>query len=144
MGTVMRVALLSVLAVGSDAFSCNVGGATSYSGCGSGWSNADTFVEFACLLGETKCMSYKYSSTTGDCTSNMVVGACALDSVTDCATYEASYGGTYDGFTCSDCDSDNCNSMDPPSGDSGDSSDASKPLVAASAIISLLGAAMIA
>ena len=137
---VMWVALLSVLAVGSDALSCNVGGATSYDGCGSGWSNADTFVEFACLLGETSCMSYKYSTTTGDCTTNSVVGACALNSVTDCATYEASYS-NYDGFTCSECDSDNCNSKDPPSGGS---SDASKPLVAASVMISLLGAAMIA
>merc|ERR1712232_539823 len=102
-------------------------------GCAAGWTETDTFAETACAAGwgYDKCLSYAYSSTASGCTTTYSTGMCSYDSTGyTCASLTDTWQ-SYDGFSCNDCDSDNCN--DKNLGGGGGSSTATEAPDASSA-----------
>jgi hypothetical protein len=127
--------------MGADAISCNLGSAFLYSDSSCA-GDAGSFNETVCPASSTMCSSYKHAPTAHGCTIGSVYGQCVESGTTDCASLETAYG-WMDEFSCSECSSDNCNSVDPPS-ISSSASDALKPIATAISLVSLLGAAMLA
>jgi len=124
--------------------SCNVGIKTSYSGC-SGWTDTDTFAETACAAGwgYDKCYTYEYSTTASGCTTSVATGGCSYASM-DCSVLETTWK-TYDGFACTDCSEDNCNTKGGGGGGGSDEADSTPKLAFASAVgLATLAAAMLA
>jgi len=108
-------------AASTKKLSCNVGTKTTYSGCGAGLSDTNTFKETDCTSGGDKCMTLQYHAEGGGCTTASAIGYC-ITSATDCAYYDKTYKDqpTYKGYECTECDSDNCNTKDTKGGGGSD------------------------
>jgi len=131
----------SAPAGGTSKLSCNVGTATTYSGCGSGMTDVDTFAETACVGGD-KCLTLQYSAEGGGCTAAAAVGYC-VTSATTCEFYDKTYKGqdAYKDYACSECDTDNCNTMEVAGGDAATTSSAVRVAGGTIAILSALAMA---
>jgi hypothetical protein len=99
-------------------FTCNTGAKTEY-GTGCGWTSTDSFAVLPCILGEASCISFSYSTTSSGCTTSFTTGACT-NGFTQCTVQDALYssGSSYGGYTCAECTTANCNSVNGFSGES--------------------------
>merc|ERR1712048_217864 len=84
-------------------------GATEYSsGCGQTITDTDTWEQTTCIA--TGCLSYMFETTAGICTTKSVVGVCTIAGSADCDYFDSTHSG-FTGYTCAECNSDECNPM---------------------------------
>merc|ERR1712048_352613 len=84
-------------------------GATEYSsGCGQTITDTDTWEQTTCIA--TGCLSYMFETTAGICTTKSVVGVCTIAGSADCDYFDSTHS-SFTGYTCAECNSDECNPM---------------------------------
>ena len=111
----LAVSLLA-LAAGTAATTCNAGTKMDYTGSGCTGTSSNSWQQLPCsvAVGSTECYTYQTSvDMMNDCIFTTVVGGCVQNGTWDCATLEgdSAVNGPLTNFYCTECSTDECNSM---------------------------------